>query len=93
MVPPIYLISRTIDMLLACRTHGTLVVPEWRSAPWWPKLHDGAAWYGFVKECVWLPKDENTFLQGSCPWNLFGYGMPKSEIIALKLCAVSGCDC
>ena len=38
LVPPIFLISTVIRHLLTCKAHGTLVVPAWPSAPFWPLL-------------------------------------------------------
>ena len=34
LVPPLYLIGQVVDMLVISKCHGTLVVPEWPSAPW-----------------------------------------------------------
>ena len=36
-VPPPKLIARSIDKFVAEKAHGTLIVPYWRSAPFWPK--------------------------------------------------------
>ena len=44
LVPPIFLISTVIRHLLTCKTRGTLVVPAWPSAPFWPLL--------FTSECM-----------------------------------------
>ena len=37
-VPPLYLICRTIRHASKCKAKGTLVVPAWTSAPFWPIL-------------------------------------------------------
>ena len=36
MVPPIYLISRTVFHLEVCGARGVLVIPKWLLAPFWP---------------------------------------------------------
>jgi len=36
--PPVYLIPRVIQHARNCRAQGTLIVPEWSSAPFWPML-------------------------------------------------------
>ena len=38
LVPPIFLIIRTINHLEFCKARGILVVPLWRSAQFWPIL-------------------------------------------------------
>jgi hypothetical protein len=35
-VPPIYLVCRTISHAYSCKAKGTLVIPMWKSAPFWP---------------------------------------------------------
>ena len=37
-VPPLYLVCRTIRHASSCKARGTLVVPAWKSAPYWPIL-------------------------------------------------------
>ena len=36
--PPVYLVPRVIQHARKCKAQGTLVVPEWPSAPFWPIL-------------------------------------------------------
>ena len=38
LVPPIFFISTVIRHLLTCKACGTLVIPAWPSAPFWPLL-------------------------------------------------------
>ena len=38
LVPPIHLIAKVIDHLIITNYVGTLVVPWWPSAPFWPLL-------------------------------------------------------
>ena len=38
LVPPIYLISRTIFHLEVCGARGVLVIPKWLSAAFWPTV-------------------------------------------------------
>ena len=38
LVPPIYLISRTIFHLEVCGAPGVLVIPKWLSAAFWPNV-------------------------------------------------------
>ena len=48
-VPPPSLIGKTIDKIESERSSGTLVIPLWRSAPFWPKVHGYACFKAFVK--------------------------------------------
>ena len=38
LVPPVFLIPRVIRHMKSGKEHGTLVVPFWPSAHWWPML-------------------------------------------------------
>ena len=38
LVPPVSLVPRVIRHLFVCRSIGTLIVPKWLSAPFWPML-------------------------------------------------------
>ena len=93
LVPPFYLISRVLSMLTECRSHGTLVIPRWVSAEWWPKLHGGTGWRWFVKSVVSVPYGKDSFLAGSCPYNLLGGKDYSCEVLALKVCMREGECC
>ena len=49
-VPPVSLISRVINKCVQDRAQGTLLIPLWKSADFWPLLKNGADWAGFVLE-------------------------------------------
>ena len=36
--PPVYLVCRTLQHAKVCKSQGTLIVPLWKSAPFWPIL-------------------------------------------------------
>ena len=38
LVPPIFLVARTLAYLETSRAHGTLIAPKWPSARFWPYL-------------------------------------------------------
>ena len=53
-LPPLYLVCRTISHALSCQAKGTLIVPAWKSAPYWPIIcPDGRHLAGFVH--LWWP--------------------------------------
>ena len=93
LAPPMYLIGHMVDMLIVSKCHGTLVVPEWQSAPWWPKLRSGPKWAEFVKEAISLPKSHDTFLEGTCPYHFFGGSVSPCDVYALRICTVTNCVC
>lgn len=33
-----HLVSKTINYIIHCRAKGTLIVPKWKSATYWPSL-------------------------------------------------------
>ena len=39
--PPYGLIDEVLDHAVACRAKGTLIVPDWPSASWWPRIFNG----------------------------------------------------
>ena len=91
LTPPVHLIAKTWKMLEYFQCHGTIVLPKWVSAPWWPLINNGCTWHNIVKDVVELPLKEDTFLQGACQWNLFGNWKPKCNVLALRVCSVKGC--
>ena len=91
LTPPICLIFRVLRMLAHCKGHGTLIVPEWKSAPWWPLVHSEYDWHSFVKDAVLLPDISGTFVHGTCAWNAFNGEKAKWPVWALKLCWRTGC--
>ena len=50
-----------------CKAKGTLVVPEWKSAPFWPLLCSYDCPFllpEFVKDFCYLPRSRHMFLPG-----------------------------
>ena len=78
-------------MLRFCESHGTLIVPEWPSAPWWPMLWEGSGWCNYVKAAVLLP-DQDVFVGGLCEWNLFDGFSQRWPVWALRLCFADHCS-
>ena len=86
LVPPVYLVPRVIRHMKAGREEGTLVIPFWPSAAWWPLLSSRSGqFYPWVLGWQDIPLHEHTFLPGSAAADLFGSGIPSSRILALRL--------
>ena len=49
-VPPPRLAARVIDKAIQEKAVGTLIVPQWKSAPYWPKISQGGKFKSFVRE-------------------------------------------
>jgi hypothetical protein len=65
---------------------GTLVIPSWPSAPWWPLLiSKEKTWKSFVKDCLNLPTYNGIFIPGSASSNVFTTGVPPFEIWVLRV--------
>lgn len=84
--PPIVLIPRVIAHARACRCRGTLVVPAWPSAPFWPMLcPDGTSFANYVVGVFYLPLVEDLIIPGRSGSALFGGKSPSTEVLALRL--------
>ena len=55
MVPPPALIARVINKILREKASSTLVVPEWRSSPYWPLVFEGEHFKTFISHWSYLP--------------------------------------
>ena len=74
LVPPIPLISKTLLHMHKCRTSGSLIVPFWPSAPFWPLLVSKFAkfiqnYLVFVGTSVLEHGNNKKSLLGSDSWN------------------------
>lgn len=52
LVPPVYLIGRTIFHLEACGARGVLVVPYWPSAVFWPIVFPLSGHRASIVQCI-----------------------------------------
>merc|ERR1712055_845239 len=57
LVPPIYLIPRVLNYLLLCKAKGTLIIPRWYSAAYWPMLVDHNSKFKYFVVDSWLFED------------------------------------
>ena len=82
-VPPPKLINKTIHKIVAERANGTLVLPLWRSAPFWPKVWEGSELRQFVKEVKILPA--NVVKKGKGKNGIFGKKGSRFQLAVLKI--------
>ena len=79
------IVPRVLRHAQNTRTQGTLIVPQWFSAPFWPLLFpNGVEPAQFVKQFIELPRCETTFLPGRSECNLFE-GVPNTTVLALRI--------
>ena len=68
---------------------GTLVVPCWVSAPWWPLLLKSRGKFrSEIHSFLEIAPQENMFIPAVPGLTMFGSGEPNFSIIALRLCFV-----
>ncbi len=83
--PPIALIPRVIGHAQVCRAVGTLMVPYWPSALFWPLPHPCEEWFAYFVEGIReLPWCDGLTLPGLSGCNLFKEGRPNTKVIALR---------
>lgn len=84
--PPICLTCSVVNHLQVCNAAGTLVVPLWKSAHFWPRLcADGLHWSGFVHDWITLPNFPNLFVRGKAKNSIFGRGPLAFSLAALRI--------
>ena len=52
--PPVRDIVKVIKHMELCKAYGTLVIPCWYSAFWWPYLLNNENWAPFIKRVIVL---------------------------------------
>ena len=93
LVPPIHLIGKVINKLLNGDMHGSLLVPLWRSAHWWPVLFPMGTCQKAVKMCLELMPQADNFTEGTCKWNLFDSLVPRHRVLIVRICTREECMC
>ena len=60
--PPPYLVPRVLRHMSAGRKNGTLIVPEWHSASWWPLLVErSGSWKPFISQSIQIQPYKGIF--------------------------------
>ena len=80
-VSPIHLIGRVLRHTETCSAVGSLIVPAWKSASFWPLIcPDGTHLAPFVHKWVYIPFQPTTFIPGKSG-NDIGQAMNSDSII------------
>ena len=89
LVPPVYLISSTIRHLLTCSAVGTIIVPYWPSAPFWPLIFRSPdVKQSFVKDFKLFEGPKGLLCLGNYKKSLLGSDKFKSPILAVRLATI-----
>ena len=89
--PPVHLIARVLHHARACGCSGTLIVPEWPSAMFWPLLYAGHGYRPFVVGVRYLPLDANLVVPGKRGGCLFKGVVPNTNVLALRVDFTRSC--
>lgn len=85
-VPPVCLLFKVLQYMKQCRAYGTVVLPMWKSASFWPMLcPDGD---GFIKEVVGvfdLPTNKLNYIPGKGKKSVFGNIDLPFRMLAMRL--------
>lgn len=85
MFPPPYLIPQVLKHMDHGHEYGTLVIPLWTSAPWWPLItRDRRHPESFVLDWTDIPQSVNMFITAK-PGTCIFSGRPNYRILALKV--------
>lgn len=86
LVPPIWLVNKTVLHLLACGGHGTLIVPKWSSSPFWPLLFDKQfTKKSYIIDVLEFGAGQNIFLTKKVDVSSFNSRRFSSKVLAIKL--------
>ena len=86
LVPPIYSVLRVLKHMLACKASGTLIVPRWVSAPFWPYIFKKDLIYqDYVTDVLEFKNPERIYVQGSNKNSIFGSDHFYSPVLAVRI--------
>ena len=84
--PPPMLVPRVLRHADRCNAQGTLVVPMWESAHFWPLLYTRTnGWAPFVLDWLALPLSEQFIQKGRSGSALFKGKFPNTDVIAVRI--------
>ena len=85
MVPPPSLGCKTLKKIVKEKAEGTLILPEWKSAPFWPLLlNSNGSYKPFIAENQKLSR-LNIITAGRCKQGIFTNNPLSINMIAFKI--------
>ena len=90
--PPVHVIIDSVRHLKSCSRRGTLIIPEWPSASFWPFLRERSSQFkSFVVDVFVLPAISDLLLEGPGQNQIYASrpsvfrGCPRFRMLALRL--------
>ena len=90
--PPVHVIIDSVRHLKTCSRRGTLIIPEWPSASFWPFSRERSSQFkSFVVDVFVLPAISDLLLEGPGQKQIYPSrpsvfrGCPKFRMLALRL--------
>ena len=83
-VPPPKMITGCINKIIADKARGTLILPMWKSAPFWPLVCKENVFSDFVRDIRVLP-EQNVIVSGQGNNGVFASEPLKFKLLALKI--------
>ena len=88
--PPPKLIPRVLQYMKFTKSEGTLIAPQWDSAPWWPLIVWRSGTFRYeIKKLLLLTQRRNMFLPAVPGISMFGNDIPNFNTLALRIDFVS----
>ncbi|XP_063416792.1 uncharacterized protein LOC134699035 [Mytilus trossulus] len=85
-VPPVSLIPRVLMYMRQCKAVGTLILPYWPSASFWPMLCPfGDGFISEVVDSIDLPTYKNAYIAGKSKKAIFGNVDLTFRMLALRM--------
>lgn len=85
-VPPIKLISRVLLFMETCNATGVIVLPVWKSAPFWPLLcSNTGSFNSFILEWIELPVVKEFYVPSKSGKGIFGNRNLDFPMLACKV--------
>ena len=87
LVPPMNLVTRCLIHMKICRARGTLVVPKWKSAVYWPLLVNRFTdnFRSFVVDYIEYKQPMNFFEAGSQENSIFAQRPFRTNVLVLLI--------
>lgn len=86
LVPPIYAVIRTVKHLVACKAKGTLIIPKWTSAAYWPLIFSKHwSYHSYVKDVIEFKNTTGIYVKGTNCNSIFGTEPFITPVVAVLL--------
>lgn len=86
LVPPIYAVIRTVKHVVACKAKGTLIIPKWTSAAYWPlSFSKHWSYHSYVKDVIEFKNTTGIYVKGTNCSSIFGTEPFIAPVVAVLL--------